>query len=95
MEVTIKEIGNKGFAMAIEDNKRAGMMTYSRAGENHIIINHTEVNPDFKGKSIGKQMLYKIVKMAREKDMKITALCPFANAMFKKLTEIQDVLKQS
>ena len=95
MEITIKEIENKGFAMATVDDKRAGTMTYSRAGENHIIIDHTEVNPDFKGKSVGKQMLYKIVEMAREKDMKITALCPFAVAMFKKLTEIQDVLKQS
>lgn len=27
----------------------------------------TEVNPDFKGKSVGKQILYKIVEMAREK----------------------------
>jgi hypothetical protein len=95
MEITIKEIENKGYAMAREEGKRAGMMTYSRAGENHIIIDHTEVNPDFKGKSVGKQMLYKIVEMAREKDMKITPLCPFANAMFKKLTDIQDVLKQS
>ena len=95
MEITIKEIENKGFAMATVDDKRAGTMTYSRAGENHITIDHTEVNPDFKGKSVGKQMLYKIVEMAREKNIKITPLCPFANAMFKKLTEIQDVLKQS
>jgi len=95
MEITIKEIENKGYAMAREDNKRAGMMTYSRAGEKHIIIDHTEVNPDFKGKSVGKQMLYKIVEMAREKNIKIKPLCPFANAMFKKLTDIQDVLKQS
>lgn len=95
MEITIKEIENKGFAMATEDDKRAGTMTYSRAGESHIIIDHTEVNPDFKDKSVGKQLLYKIVEMAREKNIKITPLCPFANAMFKKLTEIQDVLKQS
>lgn len=95
MEITIKEIENKGFAMATEDHKRAGIMTYFIEGENHIIIDHTEVNPDFKGKSVGKQLLYKIVEMAREKNIKITPLCTFANAMFKKLTDIQDVLKQS
>jgi len=94
MEITIKEQENKGFAMAREDNKRAGVMTYSIAGENHIIIDHTEVEPEFKGKSIGKQLLYKIVEMARENDIKITPLCPFANAMFKKLEDIQDVLKK-
>ncbi|HLV92369.1 MAG TPA: GNAT family N-acetyltransferase [Aequorivita sp.] len=93
MEIILKERDNKGFAMAREDNKRAGMMTYSIASENHIIIDHTEVDPEFKGKSVGKKMLYKIVDMAREKNIKITPLCPFANAMFKKLEDIQDVLK--
>ncbi len=95
MEITIKEKDNKGFAMAREDGKKAGVMTYSVAGTDHIIIDHTEVEPEFKGKSVGKQMLYKIVDMAREKDIKITPLCPFANAMFKKLSDIQDVLQQS
>lgn len=95
MEVTIKVRDNKGFAIANEGDKKAGMMTYSIAGENHIIIDHTEVDPEFKGKSVGKKLLYKIVEMAREKNIKITPLCPFANAMFKKLTDIKDVLKQS
>ena len=81
--------------MARENNKRAGIMTYSIAGDNHIIIDHTEVNSEFKGKNVGKQMLYKIVEMARKNNKKITPLCPFAAAMFKKLTDIQDVLKQS
>ncbi|WP_262710110.1 GNAT family N-acetyltransferase [Aequorivita sinensis] len=93
MEITIKELDNKGYAMAREGDERAGLMTYSVAGDNHIIIDHTEVDPKFKGKNIGKQLLYKIVEMAREKDIKITPLCPFAAAMFKKLEDIQDVLK--
>jgi len=95
MEIIIKERDNKGFAMARDNNKRAGMMTYSIASDNHIIIDHTEVNSEFKGQGIGKQMLYKIVEMARVKNVKITPICPFANAMFEKLTDIQDVLKQS
>lgn len=94
MEIIIKERENKGFALATEDNKKAGMMTYSVAESNHIIIDHTEVDPECKGKNVGKLLLYKIVAMAREKNIKITPLCPFANSMFKKLTDIQDVLKQ-
>ncbi len=93
MEITIKERESKGFAMAREDGKRAEMMTYSIASKELIIIDHTEVEPEFKGQSIGKQLLYKIVEMAREKNIKILPLCPFANAMFKKLDDIQDVLK--
>ncbi|WP_046755996.1 GNAT family N-acetyltransferase [Kordia jejudonensis] len=93
MDITITERDNKGFAMVRENNKRAGVMTYSRASEELIIIDHTEVEPEFKGKSIGKKLLYKIVEMARENNIKILPLCPFANAMFKKLDDIGDVLK--
>ena len=93
MEITIKERESKGFALAQEDGEKAGMMTYSIPGSNFIIVDHTEVDDSFKGRGVGKQMLYKIVEMAREKDIKILPLCPFANAMFKKLDDIKDVLK--
>lgn len=93
MEILLNEESNKGFAIAREDNKRAGMMSYSIAGSELIIIDHTDVDPQFNGKGIGKQMLYKIVEMAREKNIKIIPLCPFAAATFKKSEDIKDVLK--
>ena len=93
MEILLKEDGSKGFATAQKDNKRAGMMSYSIAGEDLIIIDHTEVEPEYNGKGVGKQLLYKIVDMAREKNIKIIPLCPFAAKMFKKLDDIKDVLK--
>lgn len=93
MEVLLKEDGSKGFAMAQKDNKRAGMMSYSIAGAEMIIIDHTEVEPEYNGKGVGKQMLYKIIEMAREKNIKIIPLCPFAANMFKKIDDIKDVLK--
>ena len=93
MEIKITEDQTKGSAVAKENEVIAGKMTYSIASANFIIIDHTEVDPSFKGKGVGKQLLYKIVEMARERSIKILPLCPFANAMFQKLTDIQDVLK--
>ena len=93
MEIKITDDQTKGSAVAKENEMIAGKMTYSIASANFIIIDHTEVDPSFKGKGVGKQLLYKIVEMARERDIKILPLCPFANAMFKKLADIQDVLK--
>lgn len=93
MEIKITEDQTKGSAVAKENELIAGKMTYSIASANFIIIDHTEVDPSFKGKGVGKHLLYKIVEMARERDIKILPLCPFANAMFKKLADIQDVLK--
>lgn len=94
MEIKITEEQTKGMAIAKENNKTAGKMTYSIPSADFIIINHTKVEPAFNGKGVGKQMLYKIVDMAREKNIKIVALCPFVIAMFQKLADIQDVLKQ-
>lgn len=93
MDILIKEKDTKGFAIAEENGKTAGKMTYSIAGKDYIIIDHTEVESAFEGRGVGKKLLYKIVEMAREKNIKILPLCPFANAMFKKLSDIQDVLK--
>lgn len=93
MEIEIRERGNKGFAIALENEKKAGLMSYSIPGSDFIIIDHTEVEPEYNGKGVGKKLLYKIVEMAREKKLKILPLCPFANAMFKKLDDIKDVLK--
>ncbi|MGY0041226.1 GNAT family N-acetyltransferase [Pedobacter sp. NJ-S-72] len=57
----------KGSFKAIEDEKVAGEMTYVWAGPGKIIIDHTEVNPDFSGKGVGKKLVLEAVKYAREK----------------------------
>ncbi|PKR80455.1 GNAT family N-acetyltransferase [Brumimicrobium salinarum] len=94
MEITIKESESKGYAIAKEDGKTAGKMTYSKFSTSNIIIDHTEVEPEFKGQDVGKRLLIKIVEMARESELNILPLCPFAKAMFEKMSEIQDVLKK-
>ena len=93
MEIQLQEDETKGFALATENGNTAGKMTYSIASDDFIIIDHTEVEPAFKGKGVGKQLLYKIVEMARENNLKILPLCPFANALFQKTPDIKDVLK--
>lgn len=82
----------KGFFKASDGDKEAGRMTYSWAGEGRIIIDHTEVNPDFKGQKVGNQMVMAAVEFAREKGIKITPLCPFAKSVFDRTEEIRDVL---
>lgn len=93
MEITINESATKGFALAEDKGTTAGKMTFSIPSSDFIIIDHTEVEQEFKGQGVGKQMLDRLVEMAREKEIKILPLCPFASAMFKKHKDIQDVLK--
>jgi len=77
---------------AIMDGNRAGLMTYTWAGEDRFIIDHTEVEDAYNGKGVGKEMLIKAVEFARENNKKIIPLCPFAKATFQKNEDLRDVL---
>ncbi len=75
----------------MDDEVQAGLMTYSWAGADKFIIDHTEVNPDFGGQGVGKKMVMEAVDFARNNNLKIIPLCPFAKSVFDKVAEIQDV----
>lgn len=82
----------KAYFRAVVNETEAGKMTYTWAGTDKFIIDHTEVNPDFAGQSIGKKMVMEAVQYARENNLKIIPLCPFAKSVFDKTKEIQDLL---
>jgi uncharacterized protein len=67
-------------------------MTFSKAGKDRIIIEHTEVSDILRGKNIGKQLVTGAVAYARKNNLKIVPLCPFAKSVFEKVKEFQDVL---
>jgi len=82
----------RGSFKAEKEGERAGEMFYSKAGQDKIIIDHTEVEEAFRGEGVGKQLLYKIVEWARAEHIKVIPLCPFAKSVFDKDEEIRDVL---
>ena len=92
MEINHRKEENKGAFIATENGAKAGEMTYSKAGDTLIIIDHTEVDPAFGGQGVGKKMVLSAVDFARENNIKILPLCPFAKAAFDKDATIQDVL---
>ncbi len=57
MDIQHIEHGSKG-AFIIKDNtERLAEMTYSKAGDSLIIIDHTEVSDALRGKGAGKQLV--------------------------------------
>lgn len=91
-EVQLTIDGKKGFFYIEIEGKQEAMMTFVFAGEDKIIIDHTEVNPGNEGKGFGKKMVAKAVEYARENKIKIIPLCPFAKSVFDKVAEFRDVL---
>ncbi|MCH8487330.1 MAG: N-acetyltransferase [Candidatus Cyclonatronum sp.] len=92
MEVFHEDNGNKGRFFILVNDVQEAEMTYSRAGSDKIIIDHTEVSDVLRGKGAGKKMVIKAVAYARENGIKIIPLCPFAKSVFQKNKEIRDVL---
>lgn len=92
MEVKQKDDSLKGMFYMEQNNEVVAEMTYVWAGTSQIIIDHTEVNERLKGQGAGKQLLSKAVEFARNREIKILPLCPFAKSVFSKVPEYSDVL---
>jgi uncharacterized protein len=92
MEFIKNDDGKRGVVFAIENNAELGAMTYTWAGTDKIIIDHTEVNSEYNGQGVGKKILEQIIDWARKEQIKIIPLCPFAKAQFEKNSEFRDVL---
>ena len=92
MEIQNEEEETKGAYFIEKDGARLAEMTYSVAGTDRIIIDHTEVSDALRGTGVGEQMVRRAVDDAHIKGISIVPLCPFARAVFNKNPELGDVL---
>lgn len=92
MHIQHEQSGNKGSFYVEENGTRLAEMTYSKAGDTRIIIDHTEVSDALRGKGAGKQLVSAAVDLARKNNLKILPLCPFARSVFERVKDFQDVL---
>jgi predicted GNAT family acetyltransferase len=80
------------FKLLDSNDQLLGQMTFSRARDDLIIIDHTEVDDSLKGKGGGLRLFNGMVDWARNTGTKIMSTCPFANSMFERHPESRDVL---
>ena len=93
MELNIQqeESGSKGSFFVEIDGVRKAEMTYSVAGTERIIIDHTDVDDSLRGTGTGLKLVEFAVAYVREKGIKLLPLCPFAKATLLKHPEWKDV----
>ncbi|MGY3779218.1 GNAT family N-acetyltransferase [Isobaculum melis] len=68
-----------------------GEITYVPSGEHLLIIEHTGVDPAYRGQGIAQELVRLVVEIAIMQGKKVIPLCPFANAEFKKHPEYQKI----
>ncbi|MBR9762676.1 MAG: N-acetyltransferase [Rhodobacteraceae bacterium] len=90
----LRDEGETGGRYLFRDGADEAEMTYSRAGESLIIIDHTGVPEVFRGRGVGVALVTRAVEDARAEGKKIVPLCPFAAAQFRRHPEWQDVLNR-
>ncbi|WPP48723.1 GNAT family N-acetyltransferase [Catalinimonas niigatensis] len=91
IKIDREDNGRKGRFVIYDHDAFAGEMTYVWAGESRFIIDHTGIEENFIGRGLGKQLVMKAVAYARNNDLKILPLCPFAKKVFDRDDGIQDV----
>jgi uncharacterized protein len=77
-----------------EQGNMLAEITYAVQHPDTMVVDHTEVSDELKGKNVGFQLVGAIVEHARAKGRQVVAVCSFASAVIQKNPEFQDVLTQ-
>ena len=95
-------MGSAGDAMEVTDNREAqrfeaevdGLIAYAQyqLGDGEITFTHTEVPGEFRGRGIGGQLAASALEAARERGLRVKALCPFIARYINDHAEYQDLL---
>lgn len=91
MKIHHEENETKGRFYIGNQQAPSAELTYSKAGTERIIIDHTEVSDEHRGEGLGKSLVFHAVEYARNNQLKILPLCPYARTVFLRHPELRDV----
>lgn len=92
--ITLEDNGSKGrYVATLPGTSDEAEMTFSRANDQLIIVDHTGVPDSMAGKGIAKALAFHVIDEARAKGFKIIPLCPFLKAQSDKHPEWSDVIQ--
>ncbi|QFG00534.1 N-acetyltransferase [Psychrobacillus glaciei] len=91
MDFQYKELGDDVFAFQyIQDGVKLGEITWTLLGD-VMVMDHTFVSGELRGQGVAKKLLDKAAVHAREKELKMEAVCSYVVAAFNKSNEYDDV----
>ena len=93
MHVQQRTDGHKGSFYIEQEGEIRAESTYSRAGAELLIIDHTEVDEQLRGTGAGRQLILEIVAWARRDGLRVIPLCPYAKSVFDRDPSLRDVLR--
>ena len=81
-----KALENGRFVL-LDDGKEIGEMTYTYAGVDKAVFDHTFVHPDYRGGNKAALLMDRAMAWVREKGLSIFPLCPYVDRMIRVLPD--------
>ena len=91
MDLEIKK-GNNRFYIGNSEENDIARITYYYKEDKVIVIDHTFVSVELRGKAIAGRLLNEVVNFANENGLKIIPLCSYAVKKMTRNDEYADVL---
>lgn len=92
-DITVQreDAGNRGRYVAYLAPGFEAEMTYRKAADGTITIDHTGVPPEYEGRGIAAKLVNQAISDARAEGFKITPLCSYVVAQFRRHPEWADL----
>jgi len=92
-EITLERRGHRGrYVLPLPDGEEAEL-TFVDGGPSHVIVDHSWVPPRHRGQGVALKLVEKAVADARAAGLKITPLCRYVAAEFRRHPQWSDVLR--
>ncbi|MEP9387630.1 GNAT family N-acetyltransferase [Mesorhizobium sp. KR9-304] len=93
-EISIERQNGRGSYLLPLPDGGAARLTFVETGPDHIAIDYSFVPPQYRGRGVALKLVKKAVDDARDKSFKITPLCGYVVAEFRRHPEWSDVLQR-
>jgi len=91
-EIIIERNGGQGVYLLPLPGEQPARLTFVERGPGHIAIDYSFVPPAWRGRGVALRLIRRVVDDARAQDFRITPLCGYVAAEFRRHPEWSDVL---
>lgn len=74
-----------------QNGEIAAEVTFRPMNESTLILDHTYVDPSLRGQGVAEKLVRRVVDLAREEGKRIIPACSYADALFRRHKEFEDV----
>ena len=76
------------------DGAVAGLAMYRRRGDHTVVVTHSEVSPEFRGRGLGNELAQRTLELIRSRGEKIVPICPFFARYIQEHPDYDDIVVQ-